>query len=153
MRLGNVALYSTFRLFATYFPLLLKQDCHFMSKKPAGNLSRTMHTTQLSQADCSCRTTNYRGILQKLISNLMQYSESANSAVSSDSTNTSRKQDFYCCLQFSPSRQHTTTFICCSLAYKPPKAAIYCSCTVKYDKIHVYCTRDKCGTHKQTCKM
>ena len=51
--------------------------------------------------------------------------------------------------KFSPSRQHKTTFICCSLACKPPKAAIHCSCIVTCDVI--YCARDKCGhTDKQT---
>ena len=45
--------------------------------------------------------------------------------------------------RFSPSKLHTTTFICCSLACKPPKAALYRSCIVTYDVI--YCTRDKCG--------
>ncbi len=53
--------------------------------------------------------------------------------------------------RFSSSRQHTTTFICCSLAYKPPKAALYRSCIVTYDVI--YCARNKCGrTDKQTEK-
>ena len=53
---------------------------------------------------------------------------------------------------FSPSRQHKTTFICSSLACKPPKAVIHCSCIVTYDVI--YCARDKCGrTNRQTNKQ
>ena len=53
---------------------------------------------------------------------------------------------------FSPYRQHKTTFICCSLARKPPKAAIHCSCIVTYDVI--FCARDKCGrTNRQTNKQ
>ena len=35
--------------------------------------------------------------------------------------------------RFSSSRQHTTTFSCRSLAYKPSKAALYRSCIVTYD--------------------
>ena len=50
---------------------------------------------------------------------------------------------------FSPSRQHKPTFICGSLAYKPPKAAIHCSCIVMYD--FIYCAHNKCGcTNTQT---
>ena len=68
------------------------------------------------------------------------------------SSYTSRKQVLRLPTRFSPCRQCTITFVCCSLAYKPPKAALYSSRIVTYDVI--YCAPDKCGrTNKQTNKQ
>ena len=72
-------------------------------KKPAG----PVQYTQLSsgQANCSCKTSIYAiiGILQKQSNQFVAICH--------------ENRIFSAAYQVSPSRQHKTTFICCSLAY------------------------------------